>query len=276
MRGGGEPPGGGRAPGAAPAVRGRRSRRAGAAPRVPRRDQAGRRGDAVQEHRRPRRPLGHAAPRELLETRPAGAEPAGGRRRVLCRLLLGRDPDLGERWGGGGVWLRGAGRAGGGDAAAALRAGAHGVALRGAARRVASPGGRDPARDGPAQDVGRGGRRRRRDARLLPTRPGPLAGAAVPRRGLRRGETPPGQPVLRNTTVISERQCFTIEPGIYFIDALLRPLREGPLARTVDWKLVDALAPLGGIRIEDDVVVHSNGLRNLTRESLPIGGGRPD
>src|SRR6266852_3266994 len=86
----------------------------------------------------------------------------------------------------------------------------------------------------------------------------------------------PDNPFLRNTTVISERQCFTIEPGIYFIDALLRPLREGPLARVVDWKLVDALAPLGGIRIEDDVVVHSNGLRNLTRESLPIGGGRPD
>jgi Xaa-Pro dipeptidase len=84
----------------------------------------------------------------------------------------------------------------------------------------------------------------------------------------------PDNPFLRNTTVISERQCFTIEPGIYFIDALLRPLREGPLARTVDWKLVDALAPLGGIRIEDDVVVHENGVRNLTRESLPQGGGK--
>ena len=83
----------------------------------------------------------------------------------------------------------------------------------------------------------------------------------------------PDNPFLRNTTVISDRQCFTIEPGIYFIDALLRPLREGPLARTVDWKLVDALAPLGGIRIEDDVVVHENGVRNLTRESLPQGGG---
>jgi len=86
----------------------------------------------------------------------------------------------------------------------------------------------------------------------------------------------PDNPFLRNTTVISDRQCFTIEPGIYFIDALLRPLREGPLARAVDWKLVDALAPLGGIRIEDDVIVHENGLRNLTRESLPIGGGKLD
>jgi Xaa-Pro dipeptidase len=83
----------------------------------------------------------------------------------------------------------------------------------------------------------------------------------------------PDNPFLRNTTVISERQCFTIEPGIYFIEALLRPLREGPLARTVDWKLVDALAPFGGIRIEDDVVVGPDGVRNLTREALPQGGG---
>ena len=86
----------------------------------------------------------------------------------------------------------------------------------------------------------------------------------------------PENPFLRNTTIISERQCFTVEPGIYFIDALLRPLREGPLARTVDWKLVDALSPFGGIRIEDDVVVRENGLRNLTRESLPQGGGTLD
>ena len=86
----------------------------------------------------------------------------------------------------------------------------------------------------------------------------------------------PENPFLRNTTIISERQCFTVEPGIYFIDALLRPLREGPLARTVDWKLVDALSPFGGIRIEDDVVVRENGLRNLTREVLPQGGGTLD
>src|SRR5882762_4549715 len=76
----------------------------------------------------------------------------------------------------------------------------------------------------------------------------------------------PENPFLRNTTVISERQCFTVEPGVYFIDALLGPLREGPLAHTVDWKLVDALAPFGGIRIEDDVLVRENGVRNLTRE----------
>jgi Xaa-Pro dipeptidase len=83
----------------------------------------------------------------------------------------------------------------------------------------------------------------------------------------------PDNPFLRNTTVISENQCFTIEPGIYFIESLLRPLREGPRANDVDWKLVDALAAFGGVRIEDDVVAGAQGVRNLTREALPKGGG---
>ncbi|HWE23051.1 MAG TPA: Xaa-Pro dipeptidase [Myxococcales bacterium] len=83
----------------------------------------------------------------------------------------------------------------------------------------------------------------------------------------------PENPFLRNTTVIAEHQCFTIEPGIYFIDSLLRPVREGARAKDVDWKLVDALASFGGVRIEDDVVVRADGLRNLTREVLPKGGG---
>ena len=77
-------------------------------------------------------------------------------------------------------------------------------------------------------------------------------------------------PWLRNTTTITEGQCFTIEPGIYFIDALLAPLR----ARAdIDWKLVDSLAQMGGIRIEDDLVIGPGVPRNLTRECLPQGGG---
>src|SRR6267142_2174353 len=77
-------------------------------------------------------------------------------------------------------------------------------------------------------------------------------------------------PFLRNTTRISPRQVFTIEPGLYFIDALLAPWRKSP---DIDWKLVDAVAQFGGIRIEDDVVVQERGIRNLTREVLPQGGG---
>ena len=41
---------------------------------------------------------------------------------------------------------------------------------------------------------------------------------------------PKEHPYLRNTRTIEPGQVFTIEPGIYFIPMLLRPLRGGPLA----------------------------------------------
>jgi Xaa-Pro dipeptidase len=79
---------------------------------------------------------------------------------------------------------------------------------------------------------------------------------------------------LRNTSVIAPDQVFTIEPGVYFIESLLAPLRDGPRGRDVDWKVVDALAPFGGVRIEDDLLVlRDRGVRNFTREQLG-GAGR--
>ncbi|CAN5925522.1 Xaa-Pro dipeptidase [soil metagenome] len=79
-------------------------------------------------------------------------------------------------------------------------------------------------------------------------------------------------PFLRNTSRIAEGQVFTIEPGLYFIDGLLAELRGKPEGKLVDWNLVEALSPFGGIRIEDDVLVLETGIRNFTREVLPIGG----
>jgi len=79
----------------------------------------------------------------------------------------------------------------------------------------------------------------------------------------------PENPFLRNTTVIAPGQVFTVEPGIYFIDMLLAPLRAGPSAAGVDWSLVDALAPLGGVRIEDDLHARDGAAENLTRAHLP-------
>lgn len=79
-------------------------------------------------------------------------------------------------------------------------------------------------------------------------------------------------PFLRNTTVIEAGQTFTIEPGLYFTDTLLAELRDKPEGKHVDWKLVEELAPFGGIRIEDDVFVARDGNQNLTRPVLPVGG----
>ncbi len=87
----------------------------------------------------------------------------------------------------------------------------------------------------------------------------------------------PENPYLRNTSTITPRQTFTIEPGIYFIEGLLQELREGPHASDIDFTLVDAMTPLGGVRIEDDLLVEAEGstanVRNMTREHLPVGGG---
>lgn len=82
-------------------------------------------------------------------------------------------------------------------------------------------------------------------------------------------------PFLRTTRVIEPGMALTVEPGVYFIEPLLRPLRHGPLAPLLNWPLIDALSPLGGVRIEDDLIVSAGPerWRNLTREVLPQGGG---
>lgn len=80
---------------------------------------------------------------------------------------------------------------------------------------------------------------------------------------------PEGHPYLRNTRIMEVGQVFTIEPGIYFVQMLLEPHRSGAAAQDFNWPLIDALAPFGGIRVEDNVVVTDKGHRNLTREQLP-------
>jgi Xaa-Pro dipeptidase len=79
---------------------------------------------------------------------------------------------------------------------------------------------------------------------------------------------PEGHPYLRLTRVLQPGMVVTIEPGIYFIDMLLEPLRQGPLSGSVDWTRVDALRRYGGIRIEDDVVCTQGAPVNLTREGF--------
>lgn len=87
----------------------------------------------------------------------------------------------------------------------------------------------------------------------------------------RRAPPPKAHPYLRSTRTLEAGQVLTVEPGLYFIELLLRKWRAGKAARraAVNWEAVDALTPYGGVRIEDDVLVTEAAPRNLTREHLP-------
>lgn len=84
------------------------------------------------------------------------------------------------------------------------------------------------------------------------------------------GTTPPPSehPFLRNTRMMEERQVLTVEPGLYFIDSLLKDLKDSEFADKVNWKKVEAFKPFGGVRIEDNVLITKEGNRNLTREAF--------
>jgi Xaa-Pro dipeptidase len=79
---------------------------------------------------------------------------------------------------------------------------------------------------------------------------------------------PEAFPFLRTMRKVEPRQVFTIEPGVYFIDMLLRPLRSGALAEQFDWPTIERMAPFGGVRVEDDVLVTADGHKNLTRPHI--------
>ena len=103
---------------------------------------------------------------------------------------------------------------------------------------------------------------------LFPHGLGHSLGVTVHDVGMKLRPPRPENPFLRNTSVIEPGQVFTIEPGVYFIDQLVAPLRTDDRAALLDWGMVDELRPFGGVRIEDNVVVEAAGIRNLTREAF--------
>jgi Xaa-Pro dipeptidase len=78
---------------------------------------------------------------------------------------------------------------------------------------------------------------------------------------------PPAEhPFLRTTRIIEPRQVFTIEPGLYFIDSLLADLKDSANGKHINWSTVDTFRPFGGIRIEDNIIVHRDKNENMTRD----------
>jgi Xaa-Pro aminopeptidase len=91
------------------------------------------------------------------------------------------------------------------------------------------------------------------------------------------GEVLPGRearnddfPRLRIDLPLEAGHVVTVEPGIYFVPALLNDpeLRERH-RDGVDWDRAERMLGFGGIRIEDDVLVTDDGFEVLTGD-IPI------
>ncbi|MBI5693588.1 MAG: aminopeptidase P family protein [Verrucomicrobia bacterium] len=72
---------------------------------------------------------------------------------------------------------------------------------------------------------------------------------------------------LRMDLPLAPGYLVTVEPGLYFIPALLNdPGRRLRFSSCVDWTRVEACLPLGGVRIEDNLLVTDGAPEVLTRE----------
>ena len=75
-------------------------------------------------------------------------------------------------------------------------------------------------------------------------------------------------PNLRASAPMQANQVYTVEPGIYFIPSLLDKLR-AQQPDSLDWNQIEHWIPFGGIRIEDNIILHADGrIENITRQAF--------
>jgi Xaa-Pro aminopeptidase len=87
-----------------------------------------------------------------------------------------------------------------------------------------------------------------------------------------RRHDPPPFPNLRIDLPLAPGMVVTVEPGVYFVPALLEdPERRRRHRDEVDWARVDRMLGFGGIRIEDNLLVTADGHESITVD-VPLLG----
>jgi Xaa-Pro aminopeptidase len=87
-----------------------------------------------------------------------------------------------------------------------------------------------------------------------------------------RRHEPPPYPNLRIDLPLEPGMVVTVEPGVYFVPALLQdPERRARHRDEVDWDRVDRMLGFGGIRIEDNLLVTADGHEIITAD-VPLLG----
>ncbi len=87
-----------------------------------------------------------------------------------------------------------------------------------------------------------------------------------------RRDVPRPYPNLRIDLPLEPGMVVTVEPGLYFVPAILcDPGHRDRHAEAVDWSMVDRLLGVGGVRIEDDVLITEDGAEVLT-DAVPLLG----
>ncbi|KAJ4849361.1 hypothetical protein Tsubulata_044279 [Turnera subulata] len=76
----------------------------------------------------------------------------------------------------------------------------------------------------------------------------------------------PGLRSLRTIRQLQDGMVITVEPGCYFIDALLAPAMESSnTSKFFNREVIGRFKGFGGVRIESDVHVTASGCRNMTK-----------